>query len=275
MRTKTVLAVAALAAAGITSAMAQSSNVYSQNIVGYANVVIAPGNNIYANPFNHPTNNSADLVLNHAAISDGGGNPGLDSFYVNTWNGHGFNSVYFEQDFTANNTGGAVTNGWAKDASGAQQGIPPTLPPGLGFFINNVGANFTNTFLGDVVPSPSNTNHLTIIAGNQLIASPLAVAGPINGSNFQLPIAPLSDAGGNPGLDSFYVNTWNGHGFNSVYYEQDFTSNNTGGAVTNGWAKDASGAQQGIPPTIAIGQGFFINNVGPPNQDWAQTYTNQ
>src|SRR5436190_21345401 len=129
MRTKTLAVCAAVLAAGAVSSMAQS-NVFSQNIVGYANVVIAPGNNIYSNPFNHPTNNSADLVLNHAAIADAGGNPGLDSFFVNTWNGHGFNSVYFEQDFTSANTSGAVTNGWATDSSGAAQGIPPTLAPG-------------------------------------------------------------------------------------------------------------------------------------------------
>ena len=48
---------------------------------------------------------------------------------------------------------------------------------------------------------------------------------------FQMPIAALSDAGGNPGMDAFYVNTFNGVNFNSVYYEQDFTSANTGGAV--------------------------------------------
>src|SRR4051812_38715441 len=109
MRTKTLVCAAALAA-GVATSMAQS-NVYSLNIVGYANVPVVAGNSIYANPFDLDGTNSADKVLNHAALADAGGNPGLDSFYVNTWNGHGFNSVYFEQDFTSANTGGAVTNG--------------------------------------------------------------------------------------------------------------------------------------------------------------------
>ena len=54
MRTKTLAVCAAVLAAGAVSSMAQS-NVYSQNIVGYANIRIAPGNGFYANPFNHPT----------------------------------------------------------------------------------------------------------------------------------------------------------------------------------------------------------------------------
>ncbi len=272
MRTKTLICAAAIAAASAVSTMAQS-NVYSLNIVGYANVTVGGGNSIYANPFDLDGVNNADKILNHAPVSDAGGQPGMDQFYVNTWNGHGFNSVYFEQDFSANNTGGAVTNGWATDGGGGAQGVPPNLPPGVGFFINNGGPIVTNTFVGNVVPAPGTTNNYTVTGGNQLIASRLPVAGQINSAAFQLPLAPLSDAGGNPGLDQFYVNTWNGHGFNSVYYEQDFTSNNTGGAVTNGWATDGGGGSQGIPPTIAIGQGFFINNGGPVTV-WGQTLTN-
>jgi hypothetical protein len=272
MRTKTLALCAAALAAGALTTMAQS-NVYSLNIVGYANVRIGAGNDIYNNPFDLDGVNSADKVLNHAALSDVGGNPGLDSFYVNTFNGAGFNSVYFEQDFTSANTGGAVTNGWSTDASGAAQGIPPALPPGKGFFINNGGPIFTNTFVGNVVPAPGTTNNYSVVAGNQMIGSRLPVAGLFNASSFQAPIAALSDVGGNPGMDSFYVNTFNGASFNSVYYEQDFTSANTGGAVTNGWATDASGAAQGTIPNIRIGQGYFLNNGGPITT-WSQTLTN-
>jgi len=259
-------------AAGALSAMAQS-NVYSVNIVGYANIRIGPANNLLANPFDLDGVNNADKILNHAAISDGGGNPGLDQFYVNTYNGVSFTSVYFEQDFTSANTGGAVTNGWATDGGGGAQGIPPNLPPGKGFFINNTGPVVTNTFVGNVVPAPGTTNSYTVGPANQLIGSRLPVAGLFNSPALQVPIAALSDGGGNPGLDQFYINTYNGVSFQSVYYEQDFTSANTGGAVTNGWATDGGGGAQGTIPNIAIGQGFFINNTGP-NTVWSQTLTN-
>jgi len=263
--------------------MAQTSNVYSLNIVGYANVTIGNGNDAFVNPFDLDGVNNADKVLNHAALADGGGNPGLDSFYVNLWNGVGFDSVYFEQDFTSANTGGAVTNGWATDASGSQQGIPPNLPPGLGFFINNGGPIVTNVFVGNVKPGPGATNGITIGNGNVLIGSLLPMAGSLSPAGYDfnsppygamhLPVAALADGGGNPGLDSFYVNKWNGVGFDSVYYEQDFTSANTGGAVTNGWATDASGSAQGIVPSVKIGQSFFINNGGPVTI-WNQSITN-
>jgi len=273
MRTKTLAVCAALTAVGAISAMAQTSNVYSLNIVGYANIPIGGGNQLLANPFDLDGVNNADKVINHAALNDNGGNPGLDQFYILTWNGSGFDSVYFEQDFTTANTSGAVTNGWATDGSGSAQGIPPLLPPGKGFFINNGGPAGTNVFVGNVVPSPGSTNTYTVGGGNQLIASRLPVAGRIDTSAFQVPLAALNDNGGNPGLDQFYVLTWNGTGYNSVYYEQDFTTANTSGAVTNGWATDGSGSAQGVPPTLAIGQGFFINNGGPITP-WSQTITN-
>jgi hypothetical protein len=272
MRTKTLaLCAAALAASALTT-MAQS-NVYSLNIVGYANIRIGGGNDVFNNPFDLDGVNNADKVLNHAAIADGGGNPGLDAFTVSTWNGVSFNSVYFEQDFTSANTGGAVTNGWATDGGGSAQGIPPNLPPGKAFFINNGGPVVTNTFVGNVVPSPGGTNSYTVGGGNQFIGSRLPVAGLLNSAAFQMPIAALADGGGNPGLDAFTISTWNGVSFSSVYYEQDFTSANTGGAVTNGWATDGGGSAQGIVPNIKIGQGFFINNGGPTTV-WGQTLTN-
>jgi hypothetical protein len=261
---------------------ATGQGISSINVVGYANVRIGAGNDIYANPFDLDGLNSADKILNHAPVSDAGGQPGLDAFYINTYNGVSFNSVYFEQDFTAANTGGAVTNGWATDGLGSAQGIPPNLPPGKGFFINNGGPIVTNVFTGSVVPAPGTKNCMTIVAGNQLIASVLPINGPLVPvpTNFPPPCPPFppmyfpiacpGDLGGNPGLDAFYINTYNGNTFDSVYYEQDFTSANTGGAVTNGWATDGLGSHQGFPPTVRIGHGFFLNNSGPI-YSWCET----
>jgi hypothetical protein len=291
MRTKTLLCLAALTAAGVTASMAQSSNVYSLNIVGYANVGVPSGAvTALANPFDLDGVNSADKILNHAPLSDAGGQPGMDQFYVQTWNGLSFDQVYFEQDFTANNTGGAVTNGWATGNDGATQATPPNLPPGTGFFINNGGPSVTNVFVGNVVGNnasdvvgTTNTS-VTFFSGSvQFVGSPLALSGSVNppGSGFStlpsgplhLPVAALADGGGNPGLDQFYVQTWNGLSFDQVYYEQDFTSANTGGAVTNGWATGNDGATQAAIPVLSYAQGFFINNGGPTTV-WAQSVTN-
>src|SRR5256885_410376 len=51
MRTKTLLSTAALLAAGLATSMAQSSNVYSLNVVGYVNAPVITGYNFAANPF--------------------------------------------------------------------------------------------------------------------------------------------------------------------------------------------------------------------------------
>src|SRR5258708_3205045 len=106
MRTKTLAVCAAVLAAGALSTMPQS-NVYSLNIVGYANVRISPGNGFYANPFNHSGNNSASNIFTLAPLDDGGANPNnqMNSFYVLTFTGAGFDSSYYENDFTVNNVG--------------------------------------------------------------------------------------------------------------------------------------------------------------------------
>ena len=50
MRTKTMLLSALLGTLGSVSLMAQSTNVYSLNAVGYINVTVQPGFNIVSCP---------------------------------------------------------------------------------------------------------------------------------------------------------------------------------------------------------------------------------
>src|SRR5260370_906828 len=139
MRTKALM-VAATLAAGLASSMAQS-NVYSLNIVGYANVPIVVGNSMYANPLNLDGVNNANNIFTLSPLNNTYAQPPgtMNSFSVLTWNGAGYNSVYFESDFTSFNTSGAVTNGWAKDSSASAQGTIPTVAVGQGFFIGNAG----------------------------------------------------------------------------------------------------------------------------------------
>ena len=281
MRTKTLLAVAAIAAAGLTSAIAQS-NVYSQNIVGYANIDIKSGNGFYANPFNHPTNNSGSNIFALAPLDDGGATPPgtMNSFYVLTFTGSGFNQYYYENDFTANNFGPGYA-GWASDNVPSAPKTPPILDPGTGFILNNGGPHITNTFLGDVVPNPGTTNLFGIGSGNKLIGSPAPFvtnsAGQAYGTSGSIPspLAALDDGGANPNnnFNSFYVIRWNGSGFNSVYYENDFTANNFGPPYA-GWAVDNVPSAPAAVPNINIGEGYYFNNGGPSNA-WIQYYTNQ
>jgi hypothetical protein len=147
MRTKiTVLAAAALAA-GVTGASAQ---VYSQNIVGYVNVV-CKGNafTLVANPLDNGTNDANSLF---AALPN--------KSTVQVWNGTGFTSA-------------------TKGASGFTPNL--SLPVGTGFFVKPLGGDYTNTFVGNVAVASgaSATNNLP--AGTFVLAgSTIPVAGALN-----------------------------------------------------------------------------------------------
>src|SRR6266478_6989768 len=117
MRTKALM-VAATLAAGLASSMAQS-NVYSLNIVGYANIVIHPQYNMLNNPLNLDGTNSASSILQLAPLGVGG--PGLDSVWVYTWTGSSFDGTFYESDFPG--------TGWSKNA-GVSSVPAPLLPPG-------------------------------------------------------------------------------------------------------------------------------------------------
>ena len=130
--------------AGLVSSNAQ---VYSANVVGYANVVIAgaAGQTLVANPFDDGNGNQLTNLL--------AGLPNKSQ--VLTWGGVGYNSVVTK------------TNGvWNGNVS---------LPPGAGFFVKNGIASspvLTNTFVGSVVVNISASTTNPVAAGFTLAAAP-------------------------------------------------------------------------------------------------------
>ena len=131
MRTKSLLAAAAITAAGLASSLAQS-NVYSLNVVGYVNTVIVGGGsyNLLANPLNNTSaggNNSTNLFSTAAG-------PQQITSQILTWDVVAFDFAAVQPSF-----GGVV---WDSNTA---------LPVGKGFFYVNAGSTFTNTFVGEVV----------------------------------------------------------------------------------------------------------------------------
>jgi hypothetical protein len=128
MRTKTLLATAALIAVGAASSMAQS-NVYSLNVVGYVNTVVEGGGayNLICNPLNNTSGGNYNTNL-FKGLPDGANIFLWDS---STYDFSGTVPVYSEF-FAA----------WDIDVD---------LPVGQGFFLVNPGDTFTNTFVGEVV----------------------------------------------------------------------------------------------------------------------------
>lgn len=152
MRTKALILSAAVTLAAVASTMAQTTNVYSVNAVGYVSVVTAPASfGIIANPLNTTNNNLQTLLPNSP---------------VNT-------IVYKYDPLTSSFTS------YTKRSSGLWTGInvaTAQFNPGEGFFIQNQDAvnPMTNTFVGEVLQGTL-TN--TIIPGFSMLASQIPQSG--------------------------------------------------------------------------------------------------
>jgi uncharacterized protein YukE len=206
---KTLLIAAAALVAGVVSSQAQ---VYSANIVGYVNTA-CPANTfvLVSNPLDDGTNTANDLF---ASL------PNRSSIQV--WNGSSFIS-------------------YSKTSSGFNPN--PALPVGAGVFVKSF-ANFTNTFVGNVVPAPGGNSSSNALPANAfvLVGSILPISGNFNdvGTNTFNLNATL------PNRSS--VQLWNGSSFIS-------------------YSKTSSGFNPNNPYTV--GQGFFIKSFATAN--WVQT----
>jgi hypothetical protein len=208
MRTKALLLAAALTAAGIASIHAQS-NVYSVNVVGYVNVAIPNGYSLIANPLNSTDNTVSNLFS---------GSPSAVGNTVYTWNGANFVANFYDD------LGGE----WANPSL--------VLAPGTGFFVNNPGAAYTNTFVGEV-PQGNLVN--AVPAGYTLTAS-------------QVPQTGFTQDLGLNAVPGDYVYLWNGNNFVAVFYDDLGGEWNPAAGFTVDPAKG---------PQVGVAQSFFYRNI--------------
>jgi hypothetical protein len=218
MRTTKALLCAAALAAGVVTSMAQ--NVYSLNVVGYVNKTFSSGNYVLvANPLSNGANDLNTIIPNPPALTQ-----------VNIWD----TSL---QDFSS--TIPVFNAGvWTPNV---------TLPPGQGFFVI-AGADFTNTFVGNVLQG-SVTNPVPLVGGGNYLA--LGNAVPVGGSLVNVL------AGYTPSnLDQ--VNLWD-------VSLQDFSSTipvfNAGT-----WTPDIN---------LPVGDGFFLIRSSASTTTWVQNFTVQ
>ena len=233
MRTKTLLlSAAALLAAGFVSSQAQP--VYSQNIVGYASVATPKASTSYllTVPFVVGVSNGANEIWG-SSLPDGTTVliwVNYNHYVAYTWN---------TQDYPA-------PNAW-EDSS--QNNVPaPVLPVGQGFFLIPGAANLTNTFAGTVAINvgTSNVMALTNASTSYLVGSVVPYAGAITNGN--------SSTGG-PNLNNLADGTTVLIWVNNNHYVA-YTWNTQDYPAPNAW--EDSSQNNVAPPTIAVGQGFFI-----------------
>jgi len=222
--------------AGVATSMAQS-NVYSLNIVGYANVPARPGFNFHTTPFRVTTavTNGANEILP--------ANTGqYDGDAILKWTGSAWASAYLD---SASPTG-------FSDSGGTPVGAP-ILNAAVGYLYQNSGAVSNNiTYVGEV---RSGTNTVNIPASPEFaaIGSPAPFAGGI-----QTVLQFANPAGVYDG-DAILRAVGAISGFASSYFD---------GASPTGFSD--SGGTPVPEPQIAVGQGMFFDNVNASAVTWTQ-----
>ena len=239
MRTKTLLlSAAALLAAGFVSAQAQP--VYSQNVVGYASIATpAVGvNYLITIPFAIGVSNGANEIW--PLISPGV--PTLpDGSTLLIWTGSGYTA------YTSDSGSPSLwdnINGFSPSS--------PTLPVGQGFFLSPAAPNVTNTFAGTVAVNVGTSNQMSLpnVGVNYLVGCVVPYAGAITNGNNSTGGANLSINGGLPDGSTLLI--WTGSGYTA--YTSDSGSPSLWDDI-NGYLP--------TPPTITVGQGFFLSPANP------------
>jgi len=238
MKTKTLLIAAAALAVGIISSQAQS--VYSQNVVGYCNIVTpTPGiNYMISVPFKIGVSNGANEIF-----------PNVPEFsQVLIWNPALGKYASYQTDTTS-------ATGWS-DANTSVQVSPPILPVGMGFFFSPGDVNVTNTFAGSVAINTGTSNVTTYATPgiNYMVGCVVPYAGSVTNGN---------DSGGGPNMNALPEFTqllfWNPALGKYASFQTDTTS-------ATGWS-DANTSVQVPVPSITVGQGFFLS-PGDVNAKW-------
>jgi len=237
-------------AAGVATSMAQ--NVYSLNIVGYANVQNPVGFSFQSAPFSAGVTNGANEVLPPNPFDIGLGYGPYDGNQLLIWNRTAFQWDPYVLD--SSKPSGFSVGG---------VGVPaPIIAAGQGYLYNNQDVLSTNVYAGNV---RTGTNVVTFTGtGNTFFAagSPLPYAG---GVGTALNITNVFDVGlGYGPWDDSQVQTPQITGGNITGFDiYIFDSTKTTGFKY---------ANQSIAPEpqIAIGQGFFFNNQAGSDLVWTQ-----
>jgi len=221
--------------------MAQS-NVYSLNIVGYANVAAPLGFSFQSNPLDAGVTNGANEVIPNTGQWDG--------CEIHEWTGVGYKVSVFDSTQT---TGFTDRNFVTVN--------PPLLTSGKGYLFNNQLAAGTITYVGNVRVG-TNTLNFPISSHVYAVGSPLPLAGGISTS-----LGLVNTAGA---LDGAEIQTAlaNAAGQITGFKVSVFDSGQTTGFSDRNFTQVAE-------PQIAIGQGFFLNSQAASAITWKQVLLNQ
>jgi len=246
---KTLLIAAATLAASVISSQA---GVYSQNIVGYANVTtLGFKNNMISCPFTIGASNGLNEIFGTSL-------PQYSYVLIYT------NANYVTATYDNQNIPGTywynADESVAYDGIGGDPGIP-CLPPGVGFFLYVAGPTMTNTFAGAVAISVGTSNNMVLNPyHNNAVASVVPYAGPVTNGNNSTG-GPNIDVTTFPQYSYFLFHNDSAGSYNTAVFDNQ----NIPGTY---WYNADESANYVDPvtgqntPSIAVGQGFFIYPAG-------------
>ncbi len=216
--------------------LASKSQVFSGNIVGYANIAMPKGLGLVCNPFNVDGTNSINTVMTNSAVPAG--------TQVYLWN-------VTNQAFSLPATFSAGSGAWF-NPDFVTLATNYLLSPGRGFVVASPSP-WLMTFVG-IVEQGTLTNFIAGTNKFSLLGNVIPVAGQLGATATQTIYFPGLD-----GADVFTFNT-NSQNYSDAYtYFQNF-----------GWF-DPAHLFNTNGPAISVGQSFFVQNPGP-DTNWVQTF---
>jgi hypothetical protein len=248
MRTKTLLIAAAALAVGIISSEAQ---VYSQNVVGYANIPLL-GNQKYnavANPFSIGVSNGINEVFT--------GLPNQSVVYLYDPVAAVYNTYGYDDSI------GADPRNWYSGDFTATIDAMPIVAPGLGTFVVLPAAsvNITNNFHGTVA---------VLVGATNTASYPQGAYG-FTGS--VIPFQGQPDIGTNINLimpNQSLLYQWDPENTAFIISGYDASIQDH----SNDWFTGGFDADLDNPPVLKVGDSFFIvpgGLGGSGTYDWKQT----
>jgi len=267
MRTKTLALSAVLGLLGSASLMAQSTNVYSINAVGYINVTLYPGYNLITCPLVCSPDNTLNTLLNNTngqyQIGSGRTLSGAIVFQY-------INGVGYVAGDSAKST--VAPGGWAGG------GTNTILPGQAIWFLSPVafgGSNMSATFVGQVPQTGAYNLTNTLYPGYNLVGSAVPMSGDLITNGISLigtNIASGTLSLGPTAGDTIFVYdpTSNGAGGQGGYatgQNGTFSVNRQGKVSWNAFGASPD------PGTATVYEGFwYLNNGANPN-NWTENFT--
>lgn len=252
---------AAALAAGVISSQAQGT-VYSQNVVGYANVTI-PANSFSLVANQLDLGQGSNAVNNVLTTGFLGAGSGAAQSVLDIWNGATFSSFFYYN--SSDVAGSGLPPGWY-DASGNP--CTNNFGPSVAAFVDNPGSSSITTTLTGQVDQGTNS-WTTVKTGLNFYSEPVPLAGtPLDSTNVNFP-ATGPDVG--PGGEQDTYQAWTGSGYGATLFYYDATT--AGGfGLPAGWY-DASGNYQDTNAVVwpNVGSGFLVQHVGA-NSNWVSTF---